>query len=376
MTHRIRTRALAASACLLLGACLEAGADAPRATAEVTVPGWRLSHAAAVGGAAADPATQLFNVTSVADDAEGRVYVVNFGDKRVSVFDSTGAFVRTLGRTGRGPGEFVAPARLAVVGGEVWVLDAMQGRISRFRRADGSHVADLSLQLGTGLHARDMKTTPDGRLFVELRPVRTARSTGAARPRVLEVDTATGRTLPPTTVALDSAPQVEVRTPTSSTAGMARVMDLPFSPRPVWTVSPGGEVLFGNGAEYVVRRAADGARAELFRAAGERRPVTRWDEEQLFAQPMLKPFRDAVELPDHKPYFTSLLADGERVWVALPAGREGQEWEVRDRAGRLLGQLRLAPRARLLHVSTGTVLVLATDDDDVETLHRFRLRRG
>jgi|GEM_PF-5996340 len=362
-------------AALLAAACAGQQAVTSGAIAEVTVPGWRLSPAATIGGADARADQQLYTVTSVADDPEGRMYVVNFGDKRVAVFDSAGVFVRNLGRAGRGPGEFLTPSRVAVAGPEAWVLDVRHGRVSRFRRSDGGHVGDLPLRVGAGLRVSDIKTTPDGRLFVEVRPLRTGRSRGAVQPRVVEVDTATGTARHAAAVPLDTVSQVEVRTATGPDRGIARVMDIPFAPRPVWAVDPDGVVLFGNGAEYVVRSMGDGRVGELFRAAGERSPVTAWDREELFEEPMLKPFRGKVKLPKRKPFFTSLLADGDRVWVALPTSREGQRWEVRDRGGRLLGELRLAPRARLAHVSS-TAAYVVTMADDLETLRRYSLRRG
>lgn len=43
-------------------------------------------------------------------DAEGRIYVCDYGNRRVQVYDKTGVFLRTLGRVGQGPGEYVFPS--------------------------------------------------------------------------------------------------------------------------------------------------------------------------------------------------------------------------------------------------------------------------
>jgi hypothetical protein len=49
---------------------------------------------------------------SVADD--GRIYVCDFGNRRVQVYDEAGAFSRTLGRQGQGPGEYDFPSNVLI----------------------------------------------------------------------------------------------------------------------------------------------------------------------------------------------------------------------------------------------------------------------
>ena len=61
------------------------------------------------------------NVTSVAFDARGNLYVVDGSrviseaDMRVLVFDASGSFVREFGSMGEGPGEFKMPTGVAVM---------------------------------------------------------------------------------------------------------------------------------------------------------------------------------------------------------------------------------------------------------------------
>lgn len=64
-------------------------------------------------------------------DTWGRVYVVDRKPAVIKVFDSTGAFVRTIGREGAGPGEFKV-AFIAVRGPNLVMQDPMQTRMSVF----------------------------------------------------------------------------------------------------------------------------------------------------------------------------------------------------------------------------------------------------
>jgi hypothetical protein len=45
-------------------------------------------------------------------DDEGNLYVSDFGNRRVQKYDKNGKYVRTIGRQGQGPGEYMFPSRL------------------------------------------------------------------------------------------------------------------------------------------------------------------------------------------------------------------------------------------------------------------------
>jgi hypothetical protein len=85
------------------------------------------------------------DVTAVAFDARGRLYVVDRGARRVLVYDSSGRFQRELGRIGGGPGEFMLPVGVAVTAdGLTAVGDAGHRSILLFD-AEGRHVRSVSL---------------------------------------------------------------------------------------------------------------------------------------------------------------------------------------------------------------------------------------
>lgn len=79
---------------------------------------------------------QLFGMVYDADmGPDGSVYVVDVQFKQVSVYDSTGTFKRRIGRTGSGPGEFLAPAQIVVFDSLFAVYDEQLGRVSVFDTA-------------------------------------------------------------------------------------------------------------------------------------------------------------------------------------------------------------------------------------------------
>jgi hypothetical protein len=71
-------------------------------------------------------------------DEKGLIYICDYKDPSVKVFDSEGRFVRTIGRKGSGPGEIQNVGRIALApDGQLLVLDWELRRTSTFR-ADGS----------------------------------------------------------------------------------------------------------------------------------------------------------------------------------------------------------------------------------------------
>ncbi len=71
------------------------------------------------------PAEYLFGqVSGIAEDATGRIFVSDGFQNEVRVFDQHGEFLFTIGREGRGPGEFRRPCCIAFgPDGRLWVRD-------------------------------------------------------------------------------------------------------------------------------------------------------------------------------------------------------------------------------------------------------------
>ncbi|HLM65984.1 MAG TPA: hypothetical protein VK358_00585, partial [Longimicrobium sp.] len=145
----------------------------------------------------------------------------------------------------------------------------------------------------------------------------------------------------------------------------------------VWAPDGRDGVLFGDGAEFAVYRAAPGAQPALaFRGEGQAAAVTPEDRRRFLESPRGKLFTD-YEFPERKPFFGGLGVDPHGVvWVQRPGESSAESWEVRGADGRKRGELRLPARARVLGITGTSVYVVQKDDLDVETLYRYRLVRG
>jgi hypothetical protein len=91
----------------------------------------------------ADDEDVIFGVlTSIAADADGTLYLLDQQLNEVMVFGKDGAYLRSIGREGEGPGEFRRPSGLFLTpDGNVAVLQSMPGRIILMTR-DGEPVGN------------------------------------------------------------------------------------------------------------------------------------------------------------------------------------------------------------------------------------------
>lgn len=116
-----------------------------------------------IGGDPGDPNTAFYRPVAVVAADNGNIFVVENGGKRVQMFGPDGAFLRTLGQAGQGPGEFQMPISATIAGDRLVVVDATNSRFSVWAD-NGDHVGDYAIPFGTG--AVRVDGLPDGRLAV------------------------------------------------------------------------------------------------------------------------------------------------------------------------------------------------------------------
>ena len=79
-------------------------------------------------------------------DDQGRVYVMDWGDMHIKVYDGQGRFLRTISRSGQGPGEFGTPAFFTLLtDGRICILDGGQRRVT-FLSNEGRYLSSFPFQ--------------------------------------------------------------------------------------------------------------------------------------------------------------------------------------------------------------------------------------
>ncbi len=106
---------------------------------------------------------QFGNVRRVGFDSEGKLYVFDNQADRIHVVDPDGQYVRTLGRSGEGPGEFSSPDGLAVMRDGRVVIADLGHRAYHIFDANGEIERMVAMALeGGDLRITDIYPDPGG----------------------------------------------------------------------------------------------------------------------------------------------------------------------------------------------------------------------
>lgn len=326
-----------------------------------------------------DTADSLGQLSGIAVDRAGVVYVSDAADARIWIFDANGRSLRALGRKGEGPGEFQSPTGIAIgPDGRLYVRDLTH--VSRFaadpatqrltRYVDafrGPFMSDWTSTLATRFDANGGLYYPA--FNVMGREVRTGWFYRFDREGALQ----DSLEVP----AFPGAPASTASVRLSASGGrMLRGLNhVPFAPLPSWDVTPRGTLLTADGRSYLVRETdASGRLVREYRRsvtpvpipAAERRDSTAAIRARLDS--VTVPWSQvwgvpddvrAVRVPEHYPPLMRVVAGADgRVWVRrwIADGASRTVFDVFDPDGRWRAVVEL-PR----QISTAVTPVLSLD---------------
>lgn len=99
-------------------------------------------------GNAEDESYMFYRIRGMAVDDDGNIYVVDMSNFRVQIFDRNGKYVKTIGRSGQGPGEFEQPSKMRInnASGNIYVRDMF--RVLDIFKGNGEFIKSLKLNNG------------------------------------------------------------------------------------------------------------------------------------------------------------------------------------------------------------------------------------
>jgi hypothetical protein len=314
-------------------------------------------------------------VGDVETDGSGNVYVLDRHAGAVRVFDEQGAFVRSIGRRGRGPGELENPVAIGWgPEGNLWIVDPGNGRYSVFE--------PLGELLATHPRTTDgiaggwpVTFTADGRLFdvspefglegLYLAPMEHQISTEQVR-RIGQVE------LP----ALGRWGEAGV---VLERPGQMLLIEVPFSPMLMWQIDSQGNLWYANTAEYEVRRRSlDDGTELLFAGSSEPPAVTEAERKAALERDEML---ERSMIPTTKPPIEGFFpGEDGGLWVLRPTSGAmsggGSTADVFDAGAVLIASvdvdLEMEPRPKLRH---GVVVGVTRDALGVERIARYRIAR-
>lgn len=357
--------------------------------------GWRLERTLDVGGVDGSPDYEFGEIRGVAVDDPGAMYVLDAQARRVAVYDSLGAFVRTFGGPGAGPGELSDnTGGLLLLDGALLIPDPGNRRVDVFTTA-GDFVRSRTMRMDDGIPVD--WAAGGGAAIAQLRSFE-----GDGRPDLL-VAYRDGGSAVDTVLTLPRGASLEY-----TDAGPTATL---FAAEPVWTPTADGGLASATSDRYrITIRDADGAVSRVVTLARE--PASMTDASKSRLRERMRAIAsgrgapagiadrilDESRIADHFPLFAALLAgpDGT-LWLqrvhasadgidaylravlarALPRARDlgSGEWDVIDADGRYLGVVEAPPRFRGIRFVGDDLYGVWRDDLDIQHVLRLRLVR-
>ncbi|MGD2294540.1 MAG: 6-bladed beta-propeller [Candidatus Aminicenantes bacterium] len=132
----------------------------------------RFEEELTIGQAEGSEEYTLSHISSFDADDEGNIYILDMRPFCVKVYDKEGKFLRSIGRTGQGPGEFQIPYNIQVTDrNEVLVCDTGKGAILFFS-SEGTFLEEIRnpiLRLGLYAFVDTQKNVYFDRSFIQER---------------------------------------------------------------------------------------------------------------------------------------------------------------------------------------------------------------
>ena len=350
----------------------------PRTGAWGEGQGWTVTEDLRIG-AVDDPGPyQLGRVRALDVDDYGRIWALDAQANEIRVFARDGHHVRTVGREGGGPGEFTGPAHMEFgPDGRLWVPDPQNNRVSVI---DTTGAFGDSRRMEGGFYVSPWPGGFDRDGFY-YSPIPFDYGDGEFGIALIRL----GRDFAP----VDTLP--DLRSPITRDAfelrdeeGGGLIASVPYSPGFRTARSPRGTtwgLLTGPYRFFEVD--ADGDTVRSIEASFDPIPVTADDREAAVEE--LSWFTDQggrvdpSRIPDTKPAAWSLFVDdADHVWVdRVSSNPGGQDFDVFDPTGRLLGRVTLPwPLGGVRRVVGDRIYGVTSDDLGVQYIVRGTIHRG
>jgi len=321
--------------------------------------------------------------------ADGGLLIADRAENSIRVLDATGKLVRSVGRTGDGPGEFQSMMWAGRCGSDSLLVWDLGRRQATMIGSSGAPVRQFAVPAGdTALPPFQFSCSPRGTIAYRSAPRRIRDATSPLNPNIVGVSAAAYRIGRDGAIAqrLGDIPAGEVVTMVSPGGGRGS------APRPL-----GRTAHIGALDNAVVISSADSALVTVMRTNGQtsRHPLpitlraptrTEFDDAvQATASMVRGPMRQAlveqlaaVAMPERLPAISALFVDSEGlVWIqTTPPGAKTLDFLVIAGDGRVVASAQVPLGITLFEIGRDYLLGSYTDSGDEMHVVMYRLRRS
>lgn len=354
---------------------------------------WRLSSdpVLQIGTASGPREFEFFGISGITRLPDGVLVVANSGASELRFYGSDGAFIRTVGRRGSGPGEYVSLRLLPNFHDDsLLVYDRDLSRLSTLTPS-GEFVRSVQIappqQFNTGLaiFGHVIGKMSDGRILIQESSSLSPSGPGLYRQAWEYVLQDTTGSMADTIGPLPGD-QIMVK----EYGGRPVFSNLPFLQK-AFVRAGGDRLLYGDTESFEVRIVdLSGRLLQVIRKSHRSQRLPReaydiWVENQLDSVPNEQARRATAEYyaelyqPWVLPAFSNVLFDRSGyLWVEefhAPYSRQPSTWNVFDQGGALLGTIQMPPRFTVFEIGIDYVLGRRLGEYDVEYVEVYELIR-
>jgi hypothetical protein len=347
--------------------------------------GWVLSSEPAleIGVREGDESFQFFGVSGGARLSDGRIVILNNGTRSIRLFDSIGRFLKEVGGTGEGPGEFQTLSSIDVLPGDTLFIWDRRRRVYSLFSPLGGFLGSSRLTWGGREQLIEARPVPGGHIAAKTYAGPETRDYGVHRPTAPFLLFGRDGILLDTIAVLPGAE--------SSVLARGSYAQTPFAKDFHWDV--GDRFIAVGTAEEMLVSLLDptGTVRAMFHEPSVDLTLSQedsdWYRENMIAgaettedRAYVQGFIDALAFPRTKAAFSDLLysAAGE-VWIRT--GRDmfyyapSRDWTVISADGVFLGTLTMPENFKVLEVAADYVLGVWKDEVGVEFVRVYTLMK-
>jgi len=315
-------------------------------------------------------------------DNNGYVYICDYKANNIKKFDSSGKYIKTIGRKGQGPGEFNMPFGIAVTNDRLIVGDMGNRRLCALT-PDGEFIKSVTISIG-GMPQK-IRGLPNGDIVIAMEKIY-FREPDKPQDCLIEIyspNLEKKRTVYTQQVWRNKFMRIE---------NMGTNIIQPFSPLVYWDVSPDGKVVIGYPKNYEIEiYDSDKGKISSFTHSYEPIKVTDQDKEIFFAgmtystggvvkQGVPDYIVKNTEFPKYKPAFKHILVDSEGnilVWAYRKNRKEESRFfDAFDPEGNFIGNVQIIGEASFpvrAVIKDGSFWLQKTDDEGLIKIIKYRI---
>lgn len=327
--------------------------------------------------------------TGLEVDENGMIYSVDDQLQQIHLFSPEGEYLESLGREGRGPGEFtrIDPG-IRIQSNTLYVKDRGVQRIHLFdldsRELAGEfNIPDETIgdtPMGT---LRDMFPMDDGTMLVSFINPYFQAPQEDEEPKMITISrlNRTGEFMEQNLVQIPSLFPSEQRLALLSSGTINVMTGLTFYPNTRMAVDPGSNLYMGNSDSLIIRRYdKNGNVTGALEAAPPLTSLTNTHLDSIAAgrdspayRSLLDDVFDEAGRPEFWPVFDYFLFDDSgRCWIKLiDPGDEQQTWWIFEVDGEPAWEFKLPTAINLYKIVNGKAYGIIQPEDDVSSIVRY-----